>query len=95
MESQDTAENVSDQLTVKNGKAPEGAEKPAPRSLRDRVRAAARQIECEIIRQALEQNRWNRRRTANELRISYRSLMYKMRNSSLREQGVGSQAGSN
>jgi DNA-binding NtrC family response regulator len=56
-------------------------------SLRERVRQAARQIESEIIIEALEQHRWNRRRTAVALKISYRSLMYKMKNCNLREDG--------
>jgi DNA-binding NtrC family response regulator len=56
---------------------------PGP-SLRERVRQATRQIESEIIIEALERHRWNRRRTAEALRISYRSLMYKMKNCDLR-----------
>jgi DNA-binding NtrC family response regulator len=59
---------------------------PAARSsLRERVRQATRRIESEIILQELEQNRWNRRRTAETLRISYRSLMYKMKSGNLRD----------
>jgi len=54
-------------------------------SLRERVRQAARQMESEIIMDALEQHRWNRRRTAEALRISYRSLMYKMKICNLRD----------
>lgn len=53
-------------------------------SLRERVRQAARQVESEIIIQALEQHRWNRRRAAEALKISYRSLMYKMKSCNLR-----------
>lgn len=53
-------------------------------SLRERVRQATRQIESEIIIEALERHRWNRRRTAEALKISYRSLMYKMKNCDLR-----------
>ena len=60
-------------------------------SLRERIRKATRQIEAEIIMEALEQNRWNRRRTAESLRISYRSLMYKMKNCHLRDNGSASQ----
>jgi DNA-binding NtrC family response regulator len=56
-----------------------------PPSLRERVRQATRRIESEIILQELEQNRWNRRRTAETLRISYRSLMYKMKSGNLRD----------
>lgn len=54
-------------------------------SLRRRVRDAARQIESRIIREVLEQHHWNRRRTAEALKISYRSLMYKMKSCNLRE----------
>lgn len=55
-------------------------------SLRERVRQAAKRVESEIIIEALEQHRWNRRRTAAALNISYRSLMYKMKNCDLREE---------
>jgi two-component system, NtrC family, response regulator AtoC len=58
-------------------------------SLRERVRQAARQMESEIIMEALEQHRWNRRRTAEALRISYRSLMYKMKICNLRDGAAG------
>jgi transcriptional regulator with PAS, ATPase and Fis domain len=54
-------------------------------SLRERVRQATRKIEAEIILEALKQHRWNRRRTAEALRISYRSLMYKMKNCNVRD----------
>ena len=54
-------------------------------SLRERIREATRQLESEIIRETLERHRWNRRRTAEALKISYRSLMYKMKHCQLRE----------
>jgi transcriptional regulator with PAS, ATPase and Fis domain len=54
-------------------------------SLRERVRLAARQVERGIIKDALEQHRWNRRRTAEALKISYRSLMQKMKACNLRD----------
>ena len=57
---------------------------PSGISLRERVRQATRQVESEIILEALEQHRWNRRRTAEALRISYRLLMYKMKSCNLR-----------
>lgn len=57
-------------------------------SLRVRVRDAARQVESAIIREALEQHRWNRRRAAAALKISYRSLMYKMKTCNLRDSVV-------
>jgi DNA-binding NtrC family response regulator len=57
-------------------------------SLRERVRQATRQIESAIILEALQQHRWNRRRTAEALRISYRLLMYKMKSCNLRDETV-------
>jgi transcriptional regulator with PAS, ATPase and Fis domain len=62
-----------------------------PESLRVRVRHAVRQVESEIIREALEQHRWNRRRVAEALKISYRSLMYKMKTCDLRDAGSASE----
>jgi transcriptional regulator with PAS, ATPase and Fis domain len=52
-------------------------------SLCERVRQAARQLESEIIIEALEQHRWNRRFAAESLMISYQSLMYKMKSCNL------------
>ena len=59
---------------------------PTDISLRERVRLATRQIESELILEALEQHRWNRRRTAEALGISYRLLMYKMQYCNLRRE---------
>jgi len=59
-------------------------ESPADTSLRERVRRIAIRTEGEIIKEALERHRWNRRKTAEALRISYRSLMYKMKTCNLR-----------
>ena len=73
---------------------PRGGEQvPSPLaiSLRERVRQATRQVESEIILEALEQHRWNRRRTAEALRISYRLLMYKMKSCNLRADNPASQ----
>ena len=61
---------------------------PVP-SLRERVREATKQIESKIILETLEQHRWNRRRAAEALRISYRLLMYKMKSGNLREKTLG------
>ena len=62
-------------------------------SLRERMRRATRQMEGEIIRSTLERHRWNRRRTAESLKISYRSLMYKMKTCNLRDGDVARPAG--
>ena len=55
-----------------------------PAALKDQVKQASKRVEGEIILRALEQHRWNRRRTAEALQISYRSLMYKMKNCNIR-----------
>jgi two-component system response regulator AtoC len=42
-------------------------------------RAASKKAERELIMQALERTRWNRKRAARELQISYKSLLYKIK----------------
>jgi DNA-binding NtrC family response regulator len=71
-----------------------GVQVPSPSgiSLRERVRQVTRQVESEIILKALEQHRWNRRRTAEALRISYRLLMYKMKTCNLRDDSPAPQS---
>jgi len=59
-------------------------ETPEGVSFRKRVRQATKEIETQIILEALEKHRWNRRKAAEDLRISYRLLMYKMKNCNLR-----------
>jgi len=48
-------------------------------SLKVAARAASKQAERELIMQALERTRWNRKRAAHELQISYKSLLYKIK----------------
>lgn len=48
-------------------------------SLKDAARAASREAEREIILQVLTKTRWNRRRAAQELQISYKALLYKLK----------------
>lgn len=42
-------------------------------------REASRRAERELILQALERTHWNRKRAAQELQISYKSLLYKIK----------------
>ena len=44
---------------------------------------AIRQTERKVILQALRENQWNRRKTAQALQISYRALIYKIRDAGL------------
>jgi len=48
-------------------------------SLKTVARAASRQAEREMIMHALEHTRWNRKRAAQELQISYKSLLCKIK----------------
>jgi two-component system response regulator AtoC len=48
-------------------------------SLKVASRAASRRTERELILQALERTHWNRKRAARELQISYKSLLYKIK----------------
>ncbi len=57
--------------------------KAATLSLKDISRKAAQVAEREAILQALEQTQWNRVRAAKLLEISYRALLYKIKDSGL------------
>lgn len=48
-------------------------------SLKEAARAASREAEKELILKALNRTRWNRRRAAQELQISYKALLYKLK----------------
>jgi two-component system response regulator AtoC len=55
------------------------AARVAPRCLKDISRSAAQVAEREAIRQVLEQTRWNRIQAAKLLGVSYRALLYKIK----------------
>ncbi len=48
-------------------------------SLKATARAASRQAERELISRALTRTHWNRKRAALELQISYKALLYKLK----------------
>lgn len=53
------------------------------------TRQAVHDLERKIILNVLEANRWNRKRTASALKISYRALLYKIRRAGLpRKRGI-------
>jgi two-component system, NtrC family, response regulator AtoC len=55
------------------------------------TRQAVHDLEKKIILSVLEANRWNRKRTASALKISYRALLYKIRRAGLpRKRGINS-----
>ena len=52
-------------------------------SLKEISREAARQAERELIFKMLQQTRWNRKETAEILGISYKALLYKIKENGL------------
>src|SRR6266446_5335550 len=52
-------------------------------SLKVASRAASRRTERELIQKALEVTHWNRKRAAQDLQISYKSLLYKIKQTGL------------
>jgi two-component system, NtrC family, response regulator AtoC len=53
--------------------------RPPGRSLKAAARAASREAERELILKALSRTQWNRKRAAQELQVSYKSLLYKLK----------------
>ena len=49
------------------------------RSLKEAAREASRHAERAMILNQLERTHWNRKRTARELQISYKALLYKLK----------------
>lgn len=54
-------------------------------SLKAAARTASRRAERDLIAKALERTHWNRKRAAQELQISYKSLLYKIKQTGLEE----------
>jgi DNA-binding NtrC family response regulator len=77
-------EAVSAEL-LQAGRARSGTDLPVkgPVHLKTVTRQAVQELERKIILNVLEANHWNRKRTASELRISYRALLYKIRQAGL------------
>ena len=66
---------------------PESAGEPEVRglSLKVAARTASRRAERDLIAKALERTHWNRKRAAQELQISYKSLLYKIKQTGLED----------
>ncbi len=58
---------------------------PAATSLKDTARAASRRAERELMLKVLTRTRWNRKMAARELQISYKALLYKLKNLGLED----------
>ena len=59
-------------------------------SLKEAARAASHQAERELILKALQRTRWNRKRAALELQISYKALLYKLKQIGMEDSAVSS-----
>jgi DNA-binding NtrC family response regulator len=81
------ADELIRELARRSGKLSEARGDEPDMALKEQVRRASRRLESEIILRSLEQHRWNRRRTAETLKISYRSLLYKMKDCNIRANG--------
>jgi two-component system response regulator AtoC len=57
-------------------------------SLKEASREASRQAEKELILKVLEKTHWNRKRAAQQLQISYKALLYKLRQMGLDGSGT-------
>lgn len=54
-------------------------ERPIVLSLKEASKAASRAAEKDLILKVLTRTRWNRKRAAGELKISYKALLYKLK----------------
>ena len=70
---------LSDLRTTTPADIAEPAENNRGSSLKVAARAASRRAERELILQALEHTHWNRKKAAQQLQISYKSLLYKIK----------------
>ena len=72
------------ELEEEHANAPEPAlEDFSVVSLKEVAKLAARQAEREMILMALRKTHWNRKRAAELLKISYKAMLYKLKNSGL------------
>ncbi|MGC9291346.1 MAG: sigma-54 interaction domain-containing protein [Acidobacteriaceae bacterium] len=77
-------ETITEALRPTSGAALPGPANGDPtRPLKEQVREAVDTLERSIILRCLQANRWNRRKTAAVLQISYRALLYKIKDAGL------------
>ena len=71
---------------------------PWPASESNLLHSAVRELERKIILKVLQANHWNRKQAARALNISYRALLYKLKETGLpsqRSSGRSDEAGGN
>ena len=59
-----------------------------PISLKEITKSATRELERDIISNALKAHGWNRQKTARWLNISYRALLYKLQEYKVADTGL-------
>lgn len=64
-------------------------------TLKRMAKDAIKEMERNVILEALRANQWNRRRTAQELKISYRALIYKIQDAGLVARRAGARGSNN
>ena len=75
----DLESKMPTRLAVSNGHMVPSLTQPAESGLKSVVRTMKDEKETQIIRDTLEQTGWNRRIAAEKLQISYKALLYKIR----------------
>jgi len=70
---------VLSQLTVQMNESPSTVTSGKASPLKTAARAASHRTERQLILETLARTRWNRKRAAQELQISYKSLLYKLK----------------
>ena len=80
----ESEDSVTSELTVRPQEAVQADFAVAgPISLKKVTRQAVRDLERKIILKVLQEHNWNRKQTARHLNISYRALLYKIRDAGL------------
>lgn len=74
-----------DELVETQKAQPSSENEPRGSSLRVVARTASRRAERDLIAKALERTHWNRKRAAQELQVSYKSLLYKIKQTGLED----------
>ena len=73
-----TLDSLVPEEAFRNKSTPTQIDVSKPSSLKSITREATKDLERQIILGALKANGWHRRKTADWLKISYRSLLYKL-----------------
>jgi DNA-binding NtrC family response regulator len=71
----------------KSGVPRAGGTEPIPETLKRRTNNAVKELERILVLEALGANHWNRKKTAQVLKISYRALLNKIRDTGLAPRG--------